>query len=132
MEEIQILISSFKGFSKHTGKSKLTDKLLEIGSGTRRKKRGSGTGEETVERQYALRHLQGAKGARNDRYIQRPANDGSGRVVGRGNDKLQKADHGQSEYAVLLHQPIGKRFESGRIHAGRTFLPPAHGTAAPQ
>ena len=34
MEEIQILISSFKGFSKHTGKSKLTDKLLEIGSYT--------------------------------------------------------------------------------------------------
>ena len=141
MEEIQILISSFKGFSKHTGKSKLTDKLLEIGSYTNgriiekiRALVRDGKKEEAalVKKQLKGSTLSATYKERNDRYIQRPANDGSGRVVGRGNDKLQKADHGQSEYAVLLHQPIGKRFESGRIHAGRTFLPPAHGTAAPQ
>lgn len=32
MDEIQIRISTFKGFSKHTGKSLLTEKLQEIGS----------------------------------------------------------------------------------------------------
>lgn len=145
MEEIQILISSFKGFSKHTGKSKLTDKLLEIGSYTNGKiiekiralvRDGKKEEAALVKKQLKGSTLSATYKERRvpemiDTYNDLQMMDLDG-LSERGNDKLQKADHGQSEYAVLLHQPIGKRFESGRIHAGRTFLSPAHGTAAPQ
>ena len=137
MEEIQILISSFKGFSKHTGKSKLTDKLLEIGSYTNgriiEKIRALVRDGKKEEAALVKKQLKGSTLSATYKERRVPEMiDTYNDLQMMDLDGLQKADHGQSEYAVLLHQPIGKRFESGRIHAGRTFLPPAHGTAAPQ